>query len=68
MKLDPDSSVISLETVFLVTKATELFVQSLAREAFVHTHQKDKKTIQKRDLDVAIESIDALHFLEDTLT
>lgn len=67
MKLDPDFGLVSSEAVFLVTKATELFIDSLAKESFVHTAQAKKKTIQKRDVDQAIESVDALMFLEGTI-
>lgn len=67
MKLDPDVSLIQNECAFLVTKATELFIESLAREAFVHTAQAKKKTIQKRDVDMAIGNVDALMFLEGAM-
>lgn len=67
MKLDPDFGLASAEAVFLVTKATELFIDSLAKESFVHTAQAKKKTVQKRDVDQAIESVDALMFLEGTM-
>lgn len=64
MKADPEVSLITGECTFLVTKATELFIQSLAREAFVHTAQARKKTIQKRDVDAAFEAVESLMFLE----
>lgn len=64
MKADPDVSLITGECTFLVTKATELFIESLAREAFLHTAQSKKKTVQKRDVDAAIENVESLMFLE----
>lgn len=64
MKVDPDVSLITGECTFLVAKATELFIESMAREAFLHTAQAKKKTVQKRDVDQAIENVDALMFLE----
>lgn len=67
MKLDPDFGLAGAEAVFLVTKATELFIDSLAKESFVHTAQSKKKTVQKRDVEQAIESVDSLMFLEGTL-
>lgn len=67
MKVDPDVSIISQECAVLVTKATELFIESLAREAFVHTAQAKKKTIQKKDVDMAISTVDALMFLEGAM-
>lgn len=67
MKLDPDFQLASAEAIFLVTKATELFIESLAKESFVHTAQAKKKTVQKRDIDMAIASIDSLMFLDGTM-
>lgn len=67
MKLDPDFQLASAEAIFLVTKATELFIESLAKESWTHTAQAKKKTVQKRDIDMAIASVDALMFLEGTM-
>lgn len=64
MKVDPDVSLITGECTFLVAKATELFIESLVREAFLHTAQAKKKTVQKRDVDAAIENVESLMFLE----
>lgn len=67
MKCDPDVALIQNECAFLVAKATELFIESLARESFVHTAQAKKKTVQKRDVDLAIANVDALVFLEGAM-
>lgn len=67
MKLDPDMNIASLESVFVVTRATELFIESLAREAFSYTTQSKKKTMQKRDVDLAISSVDSLMFLDGAM-
>lgn len=67
MKLDPDVKLISGEGAFLVTRATELFIQSLAREGFIHTQQAKKKTLQKKDLDLALSTVDSLVFLEGAM-
>ncbi|XP_013790553.1 DNA polymerase epsilon subunit 4-like [Limulus polyphemus] len=64
MKLDPDVTLASQEAVFLIARATELFVDSLAKEAFSFTSQAKKKTLQKKDIDSCIEVVDALYFLE----
>lgn len=64
MKADPDVTLITAECTLLVAKATELFIESLAREAFLHTAQSKKKTVQKRDVDAAIENVESLMFLE----
>ncbi|KAL0272908.1 UNVERIFIED_CONTAM: hypothetical protein PYX00_005723 [Menopon gallinae] len=67
MKMDPDVSLASQEAVFLITKATELMLDSLAKEAYAYTANENKKTVLKRHLDLAIHNIDALAFLDGTL-
>lgn len=67
MKLDPELHIASAEAVYAVTKATEMFIGSLAKESFVHTIQAKKKTIRKTDFDLAIDSVDALMFLEGAI-
>uniref|UniRef100_T1JL69 Transcription factor CBF/NF-Y/archaeal histone domain-containing protein n=1 Tax=Strigamia maritima TaxID=126957 RepID=T1JL69_STRMM len=64
MKTDSDLSLSSLEAVYLVTKATELFVEFLSMEAYKIMSQNKKKTLQKKDVDLAIEQVDAMTFLE----
>uniref|UniRef100_A0A336KFY0 CSON008407 protein n=1 Tax=Culicoides sonorensis TaxID=179676 RepID=A0A336KFY0_CULSO len=66
MKLDPDVNLMSSEAIFVVTKATELFIESLAKECIAHKDPK-KKTIQKRDVDQVFSSADALKFLEGAM-
>lgn len=68
MKLDPDLSIASNEAVFLVTRATELFIQSLAQESYNFTVEAKKKTVQKRDVDLAIDAVDSLMFLDGAMT
>ena len=67
MKLDPDLNIASSEAVFAVAKATEMFIESLARESYTFTAQAKKKTIQKRDVDLTITSVDSLMFLEGSM-
>ncbi|KAH8291283.1 hypothetical protein KR054_010353 [Drosophila jambulina] len=67
MKLDPDMQVATHEAVFAVTKAVELFVASLARESYTYTVQSKKKTIQKRDVEMAISAVDSLMFLDGAM-
>ncbi|XP_061394389.1 DNA polymerase epsilon subunit 4 [Musca vetustissima] len=68
MKLDPDLHIASNEAVFLVTRATELFIQSLGVESYTFTAQAKKKTVQKRDVDLAIAAVDSLMFLDGAMT
>lgn len=45
----------------------ELFIKSIAKEAFIFTTQAKKKTVQRRDVDSAISAVDALTFLEGAI-
>ena len=67
IKLDPDVNLISQETVFLITKALEMFVQNLSIEAYSYTAGAKKKTISKQDVEKAIDAVDALAFLDGAL-
>ncbi|XP_046400368.1 DNA polymerase epsilon subunit 4 [Ischnura elegans] len=67
VKMDPDVNNVTSEAVFLISKAAELFIESLAREACSFTVQSKKKTIQRRDIDASIGAVDALYFLDGTL-
>ncbi|XP_055529449.1 DNA polymerase epsilon subunit 4 [Wyeomyia smithii] len=64
MKFDPEVHIISAEAVFLTTRAAEFFVQTLIKEAYSHATAAKKKTINKRDVESTIESVDTLMFLE----
>ncbi|KAH8321668.1 hypothetical protein KR074_011395 [Drosophila pseudoananassae] len=67
MKLDPDLHMANIEAVVTLTKAVELFVASLARESYTYTAQAKKKTIQKRDVEMAISAVDSLMFLDGAM-
>ncbi|KAM8745908.1 DNA polymerase epsilon subunit 4 [Acanthopagrus schlegelii] len=67
MKTDPDVTLASQESVFIIAKATELFVEMIAKDALVYAQQGKRKTLQRKDLDNAIEAIDEFAFLEGTL-
>ncbi|XP_076242494.1 DNA polymerase epsilon subunit 4 [Calliopsis andreniformis] len=67
IKMDPDVNMVNQEAVFLITKSTELFIDSLAKESYKYTAQMKKKTVQKRDVESAINNVDALVFLEGML-
>ncbi|KAI4501116.1 hypothetical protein M0802_003919 [Mischocyttarus mexicanus] len=67
IKMDPDVNFVTQEAVFLITKSTELFIDSLAKEAYKYTVQTRKKTLQKQDIENAINNVDALVFLEEML-
>jgi len=64
MKLDPEVTLASQEAVSLVSMATRMFVAGLARDAARITAQHKKKTLQRRDLDAAVDADPAYAFLE----
>ena len=64
MKLDPEVTLASQEAVSLLAMATRLFVAGLARDAARVTAQHKKKTLQRRDLDAAVDADPAYAFLE----
>ncbi|XP_069596526.1 DNA polymerase epsilon subunit 4 [Ranitomeya imitator] len=67
MKSDPDVSLASQEAVFAISKATELFIEAIAKDAFVYAQRGKRKTLQRKDLDNAIDAFDEFAFLEGTL-
>ncbi|KAJ8683694.1 hypothetical protein QAD02_019486 [Eretmocerus hayati] len=66
IKTDPEISLVNQEAVFLITKATELFINCMTKESYKYTYQSKKKTIQKHDVQSAIDNVDALIFLDGT--
>ncbi|KAL1494573.1 hypothetical protein ABEB36_010150 [Hypothenemus hampei] len=67
MKLDPDVVMIQQEAILLVTKATELFIEFLTKESIKHLAGNKRKTIMRRDVDLAVESASQLCFLDGAL-
>lgn len=67
MKVDPEVSLSSQEAVFLISKATEYFIQTLAKEAQTFTAQSKRKTVQKKDVELAVANVESLFFLEGAL-
>jgi len=67
IKMDPEVSLVNQEAVFLIAKSVEFFIESLAKEAYKYTAQAKKRTVQKRDVESAIDNVDALVFLEGIL-
>lgn len=67
MKSDPDVSLASQEAVFIISKATEIFIETIAKDAYVYAQKGKRKTLQRKDLDNAIDAFDEFAFLEGTL-
>ena len=57
----------SSDGVFVISKAVELFVESLAIESYTYTANQKKKTISRQDVEKAIDAVDALAFLDGAM-
>lgn len=65
MKSCPDVETVPQETLHLITKATELFIQYLAKEA--HQQASNTNNLSYDDLASAVHDIDCLEFLRETI-
>lgn len=67
MKLDDDVKrmMIGSETPILLAKASEIFVEELTLNAWKHTEDNKRKTLQKSDISQAIARNDMFDFLID---
>ncbi|XP_031238111.1 DNA polymerase epsilon subunit 4 isoform X1 [Mastomys coucha] len=64
VKADPDVTLAGQEAIFILARAAELFVETIAKDAYCCAQQGKRKTLQRRDLDNAIEAVDEFAFLE----
>ncbi|XP_006151259.2 DNA polymerase epsilon subunit 4 [Tupaia chinensis] len=67
VKAAPDVTLAGQEAIFILARAAELFVETIAKDAYCCAQQGKRKTLQRRDLDNAIEAVDEFAFLEGTL-
>ncbi|XP_038052196.1 chromatin accessibility complex protein 1-like [Patiria miniata] len=65
MKSSPDITVIGQESLFLITKATELFVQHIAQES--HSRSQNKNSLVYGNLAQVVDDDIAFQFLADVL-
>ena len=67
--LDPDLNACSNPAAFLITRATELFIQQLTQNAHavVRSERKPRKGIQYKDLAAAVARNDNFEFLSDVV-
>ncbi|XP_071099095.1 chromatin accessibility complex protein 1-like [Haliotis cracherodii] len=65
MKSSPDVSSISQEALFITGKATELFIQALAR--FSLEQSKDQSLVDYKDLAEIVNTEETLQFLQDII-
>jgi len=64
MKVDPDVNIISQESAYLIAKATELFIEVFAKRVNDVTVDSNRRSMQKKDVDYAINSEDRFCFLD----
>nr|CAB3265006.1 DNA polymerase epsilon subunit 4-like [Phallusia mammillata] len=67
IKADQDVTIASQESVFLIAKATEIFVQTMAKEIYRVTQGQKRKTVYKKDFDSVVEMMDEYAFLEGAI-
>ncbi|XP_041360305.1 DNA polymerase epsilon subunit 4-like [Gigantopelta aegis] len=67
IKTDPDVTLASSEAVVTLAKAAELFIQALSKDAVSKTMTGKRKTIQRKDLDIVMDTRDCYAFLEGAI-
>lgn len=67
MKEDEDMGLCSSEVVTIISMATELFSEYLAKKAFEYSKRDKRKTLLLRDIARAIKETDDLFFLTDAM-
>lgn len=65
MKSCPDVETVPQETLHVITKATELFIQYLATES--HNRASNSAVVDYDDLSSTVHSLDHLEFLRETV-
>ncbi|XP_055333722.1 DNA polymerase epsilon subunit 4-like [Paramacrobiotus metropolitanus] len=67
MKLDPRTHMISNDAVYLTSKATELFIQMLTKDAWSVAQRSRHKSLQTDDIKSSISASETYSFLEDMM-
>ena len=67
MKFDPEVVMANQEAVFLVAKAAEMFIEGLVKHAGVCTQRAKRKTVQKGDIELVVDSVNNFAFLEGVI-
>ncbi|KAJ1914600.1 hypothetical protein H4219_004709 [Mycoemilia scoparia] len=67
VKEDRDIVACSQDALFLISKATELFIESLMHESFEFSRLDKRKTVQYKDMAKAVQSIEPYDFLSDVI-
>ncbi|KAF9142568.1 hypothetical protein BG015_000750 [Linnemannia schmuckeri] len=67
IKEDKDVQMVSNDAVFLISLATELFLESFTAKAFNLAKIEKRKTVSYKDLATAVTQHDSLEFLQDVI-
>ncbi|KAL7751760.1 hypothetical protein RI367_002759 [Sorochytrium milnesiophthora] len=64
VKLDPDVPNVQQDAIFLIAKATELFLENYSWKLYEAASAEKRKTVQYRDMVKVVQNTDAYFFLE----
>ncbi|KAI8603936.1 histone-fold-containing protein [Dissophora ornata] len=67
IKEDKDVQMVSNDAVFLISLATELFLESFTSKAYNLAKMEKRKTVSYKDLATAVTQYDSLEFLQDVV-
>jgi histone H3/H4 len=67
MKEDKDVIQISNESVFLVSLATEYFLEYFAKKSYSQSQGEKRRTVTYKDIANVVKDIDQLEFLSDVV-
>ncbi|KAJ2456048.1 hypothetical protein EV183_000391 [Coemansia sp. RSA 2336] len=67
IKEDKDIFACGSESLYLITRATEFFIDSLVREGYEFSRLEKRKTVQYKDMAKAAQSIEQYDFLGDII-
>ncbi|KAJ2750037.1 hypothetical protein GGI19_005334 [Coemansia pectinata] len=67
IKEDKDIFACGSESLFLISRATEYFIDSLVRESYEFSRLDKRKTVQYKDMAKAVQSIEQYDFLSDII-
>ncbi|KAJ1645318.1 hypothetical protein J3B02_004249 [Coemansia erecta] len=67
IKEDKDIFACGAESLFLISRATEYFIDSIVRESYEFSRLDKRKTVQYKDMAKAVQSIEQYDFLADII-
>ncbi|KAJ1961991.1 hypothetical protein GGI12_002929 [Dipsacomyces acuminosporus] len=67
IKEDKDIFACGSDSLFLISRATEYFIDSIIRESYEFSRFDKRKTVQYKDMAKAVQSIEQYDFLSDII-